>query len=111
MSVFIEPIPDTLRLRITGDVDTTLVVPYDEDDRFLLGISDGTLLVGTYDDALRCLFGVARDGAGIVRFVDGCAIVKWRIKWVTISVYDANVVEPPLPKALPLFPDLDRWAA
>lgn len=111
MSIFIEPIPDTLRLKITGDVHTTLVVPYDEDDRFLLGFSDGTLLVGSYDDALRCLFEVARYGAGIIRFVKGRAIIDWRIEWATISVYDANVVEPPLPEALPLFPDLDRWAA
>lgn len=111
MGVMIEPIPDSVRLRVTGDVETILSVPFDDDDRFLLGFSDGTLLIGTYDDDLRCTFEVATDGAGLVRFGDGRAVLEWRADWVTVSVYDANVVEPPVPEALPLFPDLDRWAA
>lgn len=111
MTVLIEPIPDSVRLRVTGDIETTLMVPYGDDDRFLIGFSDGTLLLGTYDDSLQCVWEVARDGAGFVRFIDGTALLEWRAEWVTVSVYDANVVEPPVPDVLPLFPDLDRWAA
>lgn len=111
MGVLIEPIADSVRLSVKGDVETVLTVPYDDDDRFLVGFSDGTLLLGTYDDALACEWEVARDCAGIVRFIDGSAIVEWHIEWVTVSVFDANVVEPGIPETLPLFPELDRWAA
>lgn len=111
MSVMVEAIPESVRLRVTGDIETTLTVPYDDDDRFLLGFSDGTLLQGAYNDRLECIWAVARDGAGIVRFADGTAVLEWSAEWVTVSVYDANVVEPPVPEVLPLFPDLDRWAA
>lgn len=111
MCVMVEAIPDSVRLRVTGDIETTLTVPYDDDDRFLLGFSEGTLLMGTYNDNLECIWEVARVGAGIVRFVDGVALLEWRAEWVTVSVYDGNIVEPPVPQVLPLFPDLDRWAA
>lgn len=111
MTVLIERIPDSVRLRVTGDIETTLIVPYGDDNRFLIEFSDGTLLLGTNDDSLQCVWEVARDGAGFVRFIDGAALLEWRAEWVTVSVYDANVVEPPVPDVLPLFPDLDRWAA
>lgn len=111
MCVMVEAIPNSVRLRVTGDIETTLTVPYDADDRFLLGFSDGTLLLGAYNDSLQCIWEVARNGAGIVRFAGDVAFLEWRAEWVTVSVYDANVVEPPVPEALPLFPDLDRWAA
>ncbi|GLJ00003.1 hypothetical protein [Sphingobium sp. BS19] len=111
MGVLIEAIADSVRLRVTGDVETVLTVPYDDDDRFLVGFSDGTLLLGTYSDKLECEWEVARDGAGMVRFNNGSAIIEWHIEWVTVSVFDANVVEPAQPDVLPLFPELDRWAA
>ncbi|MDX3911349.1 MAG: hypothetical protein QHC67_16255 [Sphingobium sp.] len=111
MSVLVQPIPDSVRLRVTGDIETTLTVPYDDDDRSLLGFSDGTLLLGTYDDSLQCIWEVARDGAGIVRFNEGGVVLEWHAEWVTVAVYDANVVEPAVPAVLPLFPDLDKWAA
>ncbi|WP_380802257.1 hypothetical protein [Sphingobium tyrosinilyticum] len=108
MGVRIEPIPNSVRVQISGDVETTLSVPYEDDDRFLVALSDGTLLVGSYDEELRCKFDVARNGAGIVRFENGAALVDWRMEWATIGVYDANVVEPPSIKPMPLFPDLDE---
>ncbi|NTZ42107.1 hypothetical protein G7A66_03155 [Altererythrobacter sp. SALINAS58] len=86
-------------------------MPFDDDDRFLLGVSDGTLLQGTYDEDLRCGWELAREGAGEDRFDPSGAIVHGSIEWVTASIYDPNVVEPQLPRVLPLFPDLDRWAA
>lgn len=111
MSVLITPIPDSVRLMVTGDVETMLSVPYDKDERFLVGLSDGTLLMGWYDAAMRCQWEVAREGAGIVRFKGHAVRVEWRVEWLTIATFDANVVEPGLPPAAPLFPDLDRWAA
>jgi hypothetical protein len=111
MSVTVQPIPDSVRLHITGDVETMLSVPYEDDDRFLLGFSDGTLLVGCYDDRLNCNWEIAREGAGIVQFTSEGVRLDWRVEWATVSAYDANVAEPPVPQALPLFPTLDRWAA
>jgi hypothetical protein len=111
MAVTIEPIPGSVRLRSMGDIETVLTVPYDDDDRFFVGFSDGTLLQGTYDGSLRCKWKVAREGAGLVRFVGDSVVLEWLAEWVTASVYDANVLEPQVPQALPLFPDLDRRAA
>ncbi len=111
MSVTIQPVPDSVRLRVSGDVETTLTVPYEDDDRFLVGLSDGTLLQGLYDDRLKCAWEIIRVGLGMVRFVGRCVEVEGNIAWATVSIYDANIVEPPVPTALPLFPELDRWAA
>lgn len=107
MGVVVEAIPQSVRVRITGDIETVLSVPYEDDDRFLVGLSDGTLLVGSYDDELHCRFDVARDGAGIVQLERGKARIDWRVEWVTISAFDANVAEPPAPAPLPLFPELE----
>lgn len=111
MSVTIQPVPDSVRLRVSGDVETTLTVPYEDDDRFLVGLSDGTLLQGLYDDRLECVWEIVRLGLGIVSFKGQCVKVEGHFEWATVSIFDANIVEPPLPAALPLFPELDRWAA
>jgi len=111
MSVLIDPIPDSVRLRVKGDIETVLTVPYEDDDRFLIGLSDGTLIQGLYDERLECRWTVIREGAGIVRLKDRSIAVEGRIEWAMVSVYDPDMVEQPLPSTLPLFPDLDRWAA
>lgn len=103
MGVKIEAIPESVRVKVSGDVETMLSVPFDDDDRFLIGLSDGTLLVGSYDDDLKCRFDIARDGAGIVRLREGIAFVDFRVDWATVSPYDANVVELPISDPLPLF--------
>lgn len=38
MCVLITPISESVRLRVTGDVETVLAVPYESDDRFLVGL-------------------------------------------------------------------------
>lgn len=106
MAVTIEPIRGSARLRVTGDLETVLTVPFDDDDLFRLGLSDGTLLLGTYDDELRCSWEVAREGAGSVRVEARGVYVNTAVEWATASLYDANVVEPHQPSTLPLFPDL-----
>ncbi|MXO48113.1 hypothetical protein GRI69_07575 [Erythrobacter vulgaris] len=111
MAVTIKPVLGSARLHVSGDLETVLTVPFDDDDRFLLGVSDGTLLLGTYDDELQCTWEVAREGAGSVRVEARGVYVDTSVEWVTTSLYDANVVEPHQPQPLPLFPDLDRRAA
>jgi hypothetical protein len=111
MAVLIRPIPDSVRLSVPGDIDTVLVVPYEDDDRFMVALSEGTLLLGSYNEKLECRWDVAREGAGIVHFTSEGVRVDWRVEWAAASVYDPNVAEPPIPDALPLFPTLDRWAA
>lgn len=108
MGIKIEAIPESCRLRVSGDVETVLRVPYDYDERFMIGTSEGTLLVGSIDRSMRCQFDVARDGAGFVRFEQGAAYIDWRgIEWAAVSAYDANVVEPTDPPPMPLFPDIE----
>jgi hypothetical protein len=111
MAVLIRPIPQSARLSVTGDIDTVLVVPYEKDERFMVALSEGTLLLGSYNEMLECRWDVARDGAGIVHFTSEGVRIDWRIEWAAASVYDPNVAEPPMPDVLPLFPTLDRWAA
>jgi hypothetical protein len=95
------------QISVTGDIETVLSVPFDYDERFMLCMSEGTLLVGTYDASLHCQFDIAREGAGFVRFEPDAAIIDWRgIEWAAVSTYDANVVEPPEPEPMPLFAGL-----
>jgi len=107
MGVRVESVPESVRLRISGDTETVIAVPYEDDDRFMIGLSDGTLLIGSYDEDLRCQFDVARYGAGLVRIEKGGAVVEWRgIEWAAVSAYDPNVAKPAVPLPMPLFPDL-----
>jgi hypothetical protein len=108
MSVRVEPVPDSVRLKISGDVETVLSVPYEDDDRFMVAFSDGTLLVGSYDDELRVGFEVAREGAAMIRRDGSAVVVDWDVEWATVSAFDANVVEPRAPRPMPLLALLER---
>lgn len=85
MSVMIEAITGIAKLQVTGDIEAILTVPFEDDDRFLVGLSDGTLLLGTYDDLLRCRWQVLQDGAGIMRIGDRAVTLEWRAEWITAS--------------------------
>lgn len=111
MAIAIQPILGSTRLQVSGDIETVLHVPFDDDDRFCVGMSDGTLLLGIYDEELRCSWTVASEGAGLVKFDDDEVFVEWVIEWVTAGVYDANLTAPANRTPLPLFPDLDQLAA
>lgn len=111
MAVTINPIAGRVRLEASGDIETVLTIPYDDDDRFLVGFSDGTLLQGTYDASLRCSWTIARQGAALVDITGAIVVLEGLIEWVTASAFDQNVVEPHIQETLPLFPELDRWAA
>jgi hypothetical protein len=41
----IEPAPGGMSMQVTGDIETQLAIPCDGAGRFLLGASDGTLLL------------------------------------------------------------------
>lgn len=111
MSVTIEAITGVAKLGVTGDIETVLTVPFDDDDRFLVGLSDGTLLQGVYDEHLGCEWKVAGHGAGIVRIEGRAVTLDWRVEWVTVSIFNGDMIEPTTPPSLPLFPELDRHAA
>lgn len=111
MGITVQPILGSTRLHVSGDIETVLQVPFDDDDRFFVGLGDGTLLLGTYDEELRCSWSIARDGAGIVRIESDRVNVEWAIEWVTAGLYDPMLLEPAARAPLPLFPDLDQLAA
>ena len=111
MSISILPIAGSARLSVTGDLDAVLSVPFDDDDRFLVGLSDGTLLQGVYDEDLRCTWSVARYGAAIIRICGERVELDWKLEWVTVSLYCAPMLECAEPGPLPLFPELDQKAA
>lgn len=73
----VQAISDSVRLCVTGDMETILTVPGDDDGRFLLGFSDGTLLLGTFEDAMECVWEVVREGAGRVRCIDSGVVLEW----------------------------------
>ena len=68
----------------------------------MLGLSHGTLLVGTYGEALHYVWTISREGTGIVRFCGNAVTLEWQTGWVTASTYDANIIQQHVPRALPL---------
>lgn len=111
VTITITPIAGTARLQVRGDLETVLPVPFDDDDRFLIGASDGTLLLGTFDEHLNCIWSVAQHGAAIVKICDEQVHLEWTVGWVTAAVYDCQMVERVGLQPLPLFPELDQHAA
>lgn len=116
MAIQIDGIAGSVKMHVTGDLETVLTVPHDEDERFLVALSDGTLLLGTCDENLAYTWSVARNGAGIVHVAMGSVTIEWNVEWVTISVYDPNVIEPELSDTLlvssedlPCMPALGRY--
>lgn len=79
------------RLRITGDLEASLPVPFDDaGERFHLSFSDGTLAQGMLDaGAGTYQFRTAVEGAGVSRIArdgpDDVRILDWRVEWATIA--------------------------
>lgn len=104
MSITIVPLaPD--RLRVAGDLDAELRVPFDGDeDRFHVAVSDGTLIAGEYDPELgRFHYQVESEGAGITRIEGETVTIDWRPDWVTIALYRADAAPLRGIEPLPLF--------
>jgi hypothetical protein len=93
------------RVAVTGDITTTLRVPYDEvEERFLLAASDGSLIEGRLEaEEDRFDFRVVVDGAGISRVGAGELTLDWAVEWLTIAPYDAGAVMERGVSPLPLF--------
>lgn len=111
MSITILPVPGYPRLQVGGDIVAVLYVPFVDDDRFLVGISDGTLLLGTYNEQLRCTWSVAREGAALVRIEGERVDLQWSVEWINVGLYSGAMIDRSEPVPLPLFPELDRHAA
>ncbi|MGQ3177814.1 MAG: hypothetical protein ACT6R2_15665 [Blastomonas fulva] len=111
MSVTILPVREKPYIQVSGDIQAVLQVPFDDDDRFLVGISDGTLLVGTYDEKLRCAWSIVREGAAIMRIEGERVDIHWSVEWINVGLYSGAMIDRSEPSPLPLFPELDRHAA
>lgn len=111
MSVTIFPVPGQPHIQVSGDIQAVLQVPFDDYDRFLVGISDGTLLIGTYDDQLRCAWSVVREGAAIVRIKGERVDLRWSVEWLNEGLFSGAMIDRSKTAPLPLFPELDRHAA
>jgi len=111
VNIQVEAISGTPKLRVTGDIEAFLLVPFDDDDRFVIGLSDGTLMQGIYDEKLVCTWSVLTEGAGIVRFHRYGFTLDWKTEWVAVSCHSAAQTVVQTSKPLPLFPDLDRKVA
>lgn len=109
MSITIKGQPGE-RVGVTGDIVTTLRVPFDEvEERFLLAASDGTLIEGRLDaEEGQYDFRVVVDGAGITRVGRGELTLHWQVEWVTIAPFgDGALVERGV-EPLPLFENMAR---
>ena len=104
MSITITPL-SAERLAVTGDVETTLRVPFDADeDRFHLAFSDGTLIAGDYDpERGRFHYLVEVEGAGFARVGEGVLTLEWRVEWLTIATYRPGMLPVRVTEPLPLF--------
>lgn len=91
MSICIAPL-SPVRLGVRGDMEMDLRIPYDPDeDRFLLALSDGTLIVGKYDPEDDCFrYRSEATGAGLVRIEGEVITIEWQLEWVAISLYEAD---------------------
>lgn len=103
-------------IRVSGDIETELRVPYDDgNDCFYIGFSDGTLVEGRYGEDQQYLFSVAAEGAGIPRIRrigrSDVLTLEWKIEWVAVAdcmncaVAESEPVEP-LPDLPGLFTQL-----
>ena len=106
MSITITPVGDTEFLAISGDIEQTLAIPaHLDDDDYVISLSDGTLLAGTFGDDQRHAIRVAIEGAAIVRQIEGGGVaIDWSVDWLTIASASASVMPARTPAYLPLFP-------
>lgn len=104
MSITITPLSPE-RLAVTGDMESELRIPFDADeDRFHLGVSDGTLIAGEYDPGEgRFHYQVEIEGAGVTRIDGEVVTLDWRPEWVTIAVYRPDATPVRTAEPLPLF--------
>jgi hypothetical protein len=105
MSIIITPLGDSGFLKISGDINETLVVPGDaEGGPYVISLSDGTLMKGIRRDDRTHAIRVEVDGAALVRQQGGAVIVDWAVEWLTIAPANLSITPRREPSYLPLFP-------
>lgn len=109
--ITIVPVQGQPRLQVAGDIDTALQVPFEDDDRFLVAISNGILVLAEYDEQLQCAWSVARGPAALVSIQGECVTIDGDIDWICVSLAGSAAMRDTVLSSLPLFPELDRHAA
>lgn len=107
MGIMIVPVQGQPRLQVVGDIDTALQVPFDDDDRFLVAISNGILVLAAYDEQARC----AWSPADLVSIQGERVTIDGEVDWVCVSLAGSAATRDKVLSSLPLFPGLDRHAA
>jgi len=111
MGIMIVPVQGQPRLQVAGDIDTALQVPFEDDDRFLVAISNGILVLAAYDEKLRCAWSVARGPADLVSIQGERVTIDGDVDWICVSLAGSAATRDTVLSSLPLFPELDRHAA
>jgi hypothetical protein len=111
MGSTIVPVQGQPRLQVAGDIDTALQVPFEDDDRFLVAISNGILVLAEYDEELRCAWSVARGPADLVSIKGEHVTIDGGVDWICVSLAGSAAMRDTVLSSLPLFPELDRHAA
>lgn len=89
MAVTLRGVPLREHITVSGDVETTLKLPFSESSTFYLTFSDGSVIEGYYDEERAYRFKPYIEGAGIIRIrregdhdlID----LDWRVEWVAIA--------------------------
>ena len=110
MAVTLRGVPMRERLDVTGDIQTTLKLPFTDYSLFYLSFSDGTLIEGNYDEERVYRFRLHTEGAGVTtirREGDHDVIeVGWKVEWVTIASYEECAYPIREEEPLPVLPGL-----
>lgn len=98
---------DRGRLCISGDINVVIDLPNDCDDRFLVALSDGTLLEGNLADDQTSRLSVLSPGAAIIEgYKSGPrqgVTVHWDIEWLNVGRISDSGLRQPEDQGMPLF--------
>lgn len=111
MGITIVPVQGQPRLQVAGDIDTALQVLFEDDDRILVAISNGILVLAEYDEKLQCAWSVARGPADLVSIQGERVTIDGDVDWICVSLAGSVAMRDTVLTPLPLFPELDRHAA
>lgn len=114
MAVTLRGVPLRERIEVSGDIQTTLQLPCDPDNEtafYFLSFSDGTLILGSYDEERVYRFKPHIEGAGIttIRREGEHDVIElgWNVEWVAISSdRECACLVPEPEEPLPVLPGL-----
>lgn len=111
MGITIVPVQGQPYLQVAGDIDTALQMPFEDDDRLLVAISNGILVLAEYDEQLQCAWQVVRGSADLVSIKGEHVTIDGDVDWICVSLAGSAAMRDTVLSSLPLFPELDRHAA